>query len=199
MKKTLSMVLLLVLILSIGTGSNLSFADTNQTKVSPRGTYWEYWEVEEVYENYDTQPLGEFELCYVGEPADRDGMTQTAIASLSVDASVGGSIKVPISVIEANINFSIGTSYTAGGSTTSDPLSIGEYIKGYARPIANVTKLVQRKYIHMDGQDYPTSTTANAYTYKPTAVNIDVEYFSSSKSGTTTEPYRVESFIIDVE
>lgn len=196
MKKLVAVLMSTMLLMMFTMGS---FADVKDMDMGTRGTYWEYWEVEKVYKNDDVEPIGSWELCFVGEPAKRDGETQTASASLSVDASLGGSVKVPVKVIEANIDFSIGGSYSVGGYTTSSPLNKGDYIKGYARPVANVDKLIQRKYIHMDGQNIKTNTTATAYAYKPTAVNVDIEYFSSSKTRSEATPYKVEHYIFDME
>lgn len=196
MKKIIAILMATMLVMTL---SMSAFADVKETENTTRGAYWEYWEVEDVYENYTTKALGSWKLCFVGEPAKRDGETQTASATLSVEASVGGSVKVPLKVIEANIDFNIGASYSVGGYTTSPSLDKGDYVKGYARPVANVSKLIQRKYIHMDGQNISTNTKATAYAYEPTAVNIRLDYFTTNKSRSVNKPYKVEYYIVDTK
>lgn len=206
MKKLLSIILTITMFFSLAT---VSFADTpevqNGDEYGPM-VYWESWEYESKQLNISTDPFTNWEVCYTGEPATRKGETQTAAASLSATASVSGTIKIPTSVINAELGFTIGGSYTKGGSTTSAPLDVGEYIIGYARLMANKSSVLQRKWIHMDGQKIKTSETATAYGHKPTSVSIKLEYYSISitnenmmdvESYTENNPYKVEYYEID--
>ncbi|MCD5410472.1 MAG: hypothetical protein LRZ93_02310 [Clostridiales bacterium] len=165
---------------------------------APMG-YWEYWEYESRDLDYTTVPIGNWNLCFIGTPATREGETQTAIATLTASTSLSGTVRIPIKVIEANLGYEIGVAMTVGGSTTSARLKIGEYIKGYAKPIASVSSVLQRKWIHMDGQKIRTNETKTVYGYRPTAVAIKIEYFKSGTYAQTLaedKPYKVEYFII---
>lgn len=190
--------------------ATVSFADTtvvqNGEKYDPMG-YWEYWEYESKRLNISSYALTNWETCYRGEPAKRKGETQTVSASLSGQASLSGTVKIPTSVIDAQLGFTIGKSYSAGGSTTSAPLDVGEYIIGYRRLMASRSSVLQRKWIHMDGQKIKTNQTATAYGSKPSIVSIKLEYYSSRSipnenmmdvgSYTRTNPYKVEYYEID--
>ncbi|ACB86166.1 hypothetical protein [Natranaerobius thermophilus] len=187
-------VLLLTGILMFGTGVVSAAEDS----VEP-DNYWHYWEIDDTNKNVGTTPIGEWEQVYEGEPADRDGEKQTAEASLTETAEVTGTIEVSSSSIAAAVSVTEGGSYTVGGSTTSSPLDEGEYIKGYARPIASVHEVIQREYIRSDGQDIPTDNTATAYVEEPTGVNIDIEYYDDGANAMTdsdVEPDRVERYTV---
>ncbi|MDI6705263.1 MAG: hypothetical protein HPY74_15870 [Firmicutes bacterium] len=196
MKKAFSIILTLCFILSLSV--NALAVETND-EVTPKG-YWEYWKIDDKKKNYDEEPIGNWELVYVGTPAKKPGETDTVTASLTRSAEVTGSIQVPVKQIAASVNVTLGVGYTVGGSRTSAPLDVGEYVKGYARPVASIHRVTQRKYIHMDGEDIPTSEIAYAYVKEPTAVTIRIEYYKSTKSldnrSLNDKPHKVETFII---
>lgn len=207
MKKLLSIILTITMFFSLAT---VSFADTPEVQNGDKyGTmgYWEYWEYESKQLNISSDPFTNWQVCYNGQPATRKGETQTASASLSATASISGTVKIPTGVINAELGFTIGGSYSVGGSTTSAPLDVGDYIIGYARIMANKSSVLQRKWIHMDGQNIKTSETATAYGHKPTSVSIKIEYYNSSsitnenmmdiESYTENNPYKVEYYEID--
>jgi|GEM_PF-5368641 len=167
-------------------------------------THWTIWKIESSQKNYTTEEVGSWELAYSGKPAQRDGEYDTVSASISRSSSISGSIQLTKGAIAGEVGVELSRDYTIGGSKNSAQLKKGEYIKGYVKQVASVSKVIQRKYEHMGGQDYKTGTTATAYVKKPTAVTIKIEYYKSngskkSFSPINEQPTNVEYYYIDNE
>jgi len=205
MKKVLSITMILVFLFSMS--MSVYANPKSETEIEPQSAYWEYWEIEDTIKHYDTREVGDWELAFVGQPAKEAGETQTATGSITREIAVTGTVSVGFDDIEVAAGVTIGDAIEKGGYTTSRPLEVGEYIKGYIRSIVDRTKIIQRKYIHMDGQNIKTSTTSTAYVEIPTAVTIDIFYYQSSlKMNSLSEskdaepkPYKVERYLINGE
>lgn len=178
---------------------NMSFINKAEA-----GSYYTYWKVESTKKNYKNENIGSWTLVYKGTPAKRSGEYDTVSASIGRSATVSGSVQLSKKSIAGEVGVSLSKEYTVGGSKNSASLKKGEYIKGYAKQVATVSKVVQRKWQSLDGSKYKTGSTATAYVKKPTGVTIKIEYYKNgvqikSMSAIDEAPTNVEYYYIDTE
>ncbi|KOS66267.1 hypothetical protein AEA09_18785 [Lysinibacillus contaminans] len=164
-------------------------------------TYYSFWKIESSQKNYTTENVGSWELAYKGTPAKRDGEYDTVSATIARSASVSGSIQLTKKAISGEVGIALSKEYSIGGSKNSAQLKKGEYIKGYVKQVASVSKVVQRKWEHMGGVNYKSGTTATAYVKKPTGVTIKIEYYKNGVKirSTNEQPIDVDYYYIDNE
>lgn len=169
-------------------------------EIQPRTDgYYTAWEIDSVEKNA-IEAIGTYELCYVGQPAQRAGEYSTASGSVTVTSGYSGSLKVGISELEAKIGYSTSQTITKTGSQNSAPLDVGEYVRAYVAPVMVYDKVMQHRYYRIDG--YTTEETALCKPYRCTAVTIKFEYYQSNRSysldeNNELEPYKTEVYLID--
>lgn len=195
--------LLIVMLATIFT-SYPSFAKAEDFGTLDTGDGYTYWKIESSQKNYTTEAVGSWVLAYAGTPAKRDGEYDTVSASITRGASVSGSIQVSKGAIAGEVGVSLSKDYTVGGSKNSAPLKKGEYIKGYVKQVATVSKVIQRQWTRIDKTNIKGST-ATAYVKKPTGVTIRIDYYKNGYETTDYKinnlevPYKSEYFYLDTE
>ncbi|AEC52353.1 hypothetical protein PNA2_1438 [Pyrococcus sp. NA2] len=151
MKKLLA---ILVWVLIIGTVGLVNARPTNN-EILPQdgGGYWELWKVESVEEIGST--YGEWTT--LDETMGYAGQTYSFTTQVSWSHKVSGSLMVTYKMLSAALGFDVLESGTVQVTISGKFEHDGQKIAFQVRPKYMRHKVVQRKYIHIDGQNYPTN------------------------------------------
>lgn len=162
--------LLAVLLVSTGL---LSFAAYGG-EVTPKDNGYYVYEIESTSEMGVTYTSSK-ELIAISSPATRDGETFTASVSRELSVGISGNLQVGEGTVSAALGFDISETYSFSAQSTSAQLSIGEYVKAYARNQSVKYKVVQAKYYVLHG-DRALESRETIYVYKPIMPEISFVY-----------------------
>ncbi|WP_129595889.1 hypothetical protein [Anaerophilus nitritogenes] len=186
-RKIISMLMVAVFSLSIGT---MSFANdsinTNSTPVT-RGSYYEIWKIKD--SSYEGTKYGKYQHLTLLGPADADGETFSVAQERSVAISINGSLQVPKSALGSELGFDVTESVGVVITKNSRPLKKGETIKVDYRVKEHKYNVIQECTIHMDGQTIKGKTSRVTVSKPDPYANVRFTYISSRGV-----PYRSEEY-----
>ncbi|MCD6558949.1 MAG: hypothetical protein J7K57_03630 [Palaeococcus sp.] len=151
MKRSLA---LLVGLLIIGTTAGIAGAQpigSEQIKPQDAGGYWEIWKIEEV------EDLG---LTYgpwrtLDEAVGYAGQSYSFSTWVSWSHEISGTVMVTYNVLSATLGFDVLASGAVQVTISGEFEHDGQIVAFQVRPKYNEYMVTQRKYIHIDGRDYP--------------------------------------------
>lgn len=134
-------------------------AETNSTGsiITPQDSYWTGWKI------YSKTQLSNSYGTWKDGPSGWGPGTLTLSNGYSVTHSYSGTLVVSKSSVEASVGYAISGSYTYTASYSVNP-PCGEKWKITFREVYKNHKVTQRKYEHIDGQDYWLNEYAYVYT-----------------------------------
>jgi len=156
---------LLVGLLIIGATVGVARAQpigSGQIKPQDAGGYWEIWKIE------DVESLG---LTYgswitLDEVVGYAGQEYSFSTWVSWSHKISGTVMVTYSVLSAALGFDVLASGAVQVTISGEFEHDGQIVAFQVRPKYKEYKVTQRKYIHIDGQNYPTGETETAWVKK---------------------------------
>lgn len=190
MKRITVLILALVFILSSIAAIYASDIRAQYVKsyraIALAGSYY-VWRIDEIFQDY-TIAYGAYKFFYEGSPAEYSGEIDTINASRSISNDYSGSIAIGLKKsIEISLGYSFADTLALSSSKQSRALNMGEYVRGYWRPVYSQSKVVQGQYYRVDGYEVPTGTTMICYGKKASGICLKLEYYSASGSKMNTE------------
>ncbi|BAA30992.1 hypothetical protein [Pyrococcus horikoshii] len=157
--------ILFVVLLVVGTITQVVVAQTiSSRKVAPQDAagYWEFWKVENV--KYLGVTYGPWKT--LKEVYGYAGQEYSFSSWIAWSHKISGSVMVAYSMLSATLGFDVTATgvvkVTISGKFEHD----GQVIAFQIRPKYEEYEVTQRKYIHIDGQDYPTEEREKAWVKK---------------------------------
>lgn len=150
-----------------------------------------------------------YSLFYVGEPAGKNGETDSCSITVGGSIQVGGTFEVNKNKVAKSFGLTIGASVEVSASKTSAPLAKGEYIKAYYRLNWKQWTVKQGKHCYVtrysfDSNGNPTGiklvdegvvARATGYLYRPIMPQIKLEYHKGSSARAMSVPYKTEEYV----
>ncbi|MCD6156002.1 MAG: hypothetical protein J7J32_03030 [Candidatus Atribacteria bacterium] len=136
--------------------------ESGQVKPQDAGGYWEIWKVEEV------EDLG---ITYgswitLDEAVGYAGQEYSFSTWVSWSHKISGTVMVTYSVLSAALGFDVLASGAVQVTISGEFEHDGQVVAFQVRPKYNEYRVTQRKYIHIDGQNYPTDEIEKVWVKK---------------------------------
>ncbi|WP_427338203.1 hypothetical protein [Caloranaerobacter sp. DY30410] len=206
--KSISKILLFVL-LSLYLNTSV-FASPKIDDITPDSRHSEgyTWRIKSIIKNIKTETKGNWNLIYEGNPAQRNGETDTISYSTTYSHTYTGSFAFTLlkRQVEFALGYSFGKSESFSGAKTSAPLKKNEYIKAYIKRNYRVSKVIQEElYYNTKNRPIykPTGKTKIVYCYEAILPKIKITYhmapntrsqYKLYNSSLISHPYREEYY-----
>jgi len=161
--KPLFAVLLGLLMIGVMAGNvNASAIPPEKAQPQDAGGYWEYWEVESVTylgEYYDP----DWTSC-ASTPAwgGNQGDYVVCYTPVTVSNRYYGNLKVTVDALSIEVGFDVTQSFTRVAGYHAIVQYDGQYVEVFYADVYDKYRVIQRHYVHIDGQTY-AGETATVY------------------------------------